>query len=58
MLASRSLAERGMLDPAEVLRQFDEHVAGQANHYQAIWQWLNLELWMRQTFDAPLTTSA
>ena len=22
-----------------------------ANHYLAIWQWLNLELWMRRTFD-------
>lgn len=52
ILASRSLRERGILDQDAVLRRFDEHVAGGADHYLAIWQWLNLELWMRQTFDA------
>ncbi len=53
VLASRSLAERGILDPSKVLRCFDDHVAGRENHYMAIWQWLNLELWMRQMFDRP-----
>jgi len=51
VLASKVLAERGILDQSEVLRYFDDHVAGRANHYMAIWQWLNLELWMRQCFD-------
>lgn len=58
VLASRSLAERGILDRAEVLRLFDEHVGGGANHYMAIWQWLNLELWMRRTFDSVPQPSA
>lgn len=52
ILASPELAARGLLDQREVLRHFDDHVAGKANHYLAIWQWLNLELWMRRTFDA------
>ncbi len=51
VLASPLLAARGILNRAEVLRCFDEHLAGHANHYMAIWQWLNLELWMRQMFD-------
>jgi asparagine synthase (glutamine-hydrolysing) len=58
ILASRSFAERGILDQSEVLRCFDEHAAGSANHYLAIWQWVNLELWMRQVFDeAPARSS-
>ena len=52
LLGSSELAERGLLDRDEVLRIFDEHAAGAENHYMAIWQWLNLELWMRKTFDA------
>ena len=51
VLVSKSLAERGILNQAEVLHCFDDHVEGRANHYQAIWQWLNLELWMKQKFD-------
>lgn len=52
ILAAPALAQRGILDQAEVLRYFDAHVAGQGNYYLGIWQWLNLELWLRQTFDA------
>lgn len=51
VLASPELGGRGLLDQREVLRCFDEHVAGHANHYLQIWQWLNLELWMRKAFD-------
>ena len=51
VLASSELADRGLLDQAEVLRRFDAHVAGAEDHYLEIWQWLNLELWMRQAFD-------
>ena len=43
-----SLADRGFLDQAEILRRFDQHVAGEENHYLEIWQWINLELWMRK----------
>lgn len=57
VLASSELADRGLLDRDEVLRVFDEHVAGHANHYMAIWQWLNLELWMRK-IAAPASVSA
>jgi asparagine synthase (glutamine-hydrolysing) len=58
VLASPELRERGLLDQAEVLRLFDEHTSGHANHYMAIWQWLNIELWMRKTFDRAPTTAA
>jgi len=51
ILASASARQRGILKTEHVLRCFDEHAAGAANHYMAIWQWLNLELWMRQSFD-------
>jgi asparagine synthase (glutamine-hydrolysing) len=53
ILESKSLAARGLLNQAEVLKCFDDHVAGRADHYQSIWQWLNLELWMRRVFDSP-----
>lgn len=53
VLASPELAGRGVLDQAEVLRRFDAHVGGAEDHYLEIWQWLNLELWMRQAFDEP-----
>ena len=56
VLASPQLADRGLLNQAEVLRFFDEHASGEANHYMAIWQWLNVELWARQTFDVPRPT--
>lgn len=51
VLASPELARRGLLEQAEVLRRFDAHVAGAEDHYLEIWQWLNLELWMRRAFD-------
>lgn len=51
ILASQALRDRGFLDQDVVLRLFDEHRSGSANHYMAIWQWLNLELWMRQVYD-------
>jgi asparagine synthase (glutamine-hydrolysing) len=53
VLASPELAQRGMLKQPEVLRRFDAHVAGTEDHYLEIWQWLNLELWMRHEFDQP-----
>jgi hypothetical protein len=56
ILGSASLAARGVLNREEVLRCFEEHVVGRANHYMAIWQWLNLELWMRRFFDSPLAS--
>jgi asparagine synthase (glutamine-hydrolysing) len=51
VLASPELAGRGLLEQDEVLRRFDAHVAGHDDHYLEIWQWLNLELWMREAFD-------
>jgi asparagine synthase (glutamine-hydrolysing) len=57
VLASSELAERGLLAHDEVLRSFDAHVSGAEDHYLEIWQWLNLELWMRQAFDGSTATT-
>ena len=51
MLASSELADRGLLAQDEVLRRFDAHVSGAEDHYLEIWQWLNLELWIRRAFE-------
>jgi asparagine synthase (glutamine-hydrolysing) len=53
VLSSSEVAQRGLLDRDEVMRVFDAHVAGEANHYMALWQWLNLELWMRKLATVP-----
>ncbi len=58
ILAAPELARRGILEQPEVLRRFDAHVAGAEDHYLEIWQWLNLELWMRRAFDRPATGTA
>jgi asparagine synthase (glutamine-hydrolysing) len=58
VLASSELAERGLLAQDEVLRRFDAHVSGAEDHYLEIWQWLNLELWMRGAFDRPTSNRA
>jgi asparagine synthase (glutamine-hydrolysing) len=50
ILASRGLAERGILDQPAVLAEFDRYRAddGRANSFH-IWQWISLEMWF-QTF--------
>jgi asparagine synthase (glutamine-hydrolysing) len=58
VLASSELAQRGLLAQDEVLRRFDAHVSGAEDHYLEIWQWLNLELWMRKAFDRSRDTRA
>ena len=44
------LFENGLLDRDGFQRLWQEHQVGTANHYQFIWQALNLELWLREYF--------
>ncbi len=46
LLEPRSL-ERKFFKPPAIQRLFDEHQAGQVDHYDRIWRLLNLELWHR-----------
>jgi asparagine synthase (glutamine-hydrolysing) len=48
VLASDAVKDHRILNQTEVLRRFDEHVAGEGNHYLDIWHWYNLELWLRE----------
>ncbi len=50
LLDSRS-RQRGIIEPAEVERLLDGHVAGTSNGTDAIWTLLNLELWYRTFID-------
>jgi len=47
---SSSLFDRGILDRQgfEAVRR--EHLSGRANHYQFLWQVLNLDLWLNEYF--------
>lgn len=56
ILRSPGFAGRGVFNVPEVLRVFEEHCAGGANHAMALWQWVNVELWFRRAFDGPCGT--
>jgi len=44
-------SQRGYLNVAEALKEFDAHVEGKKNLSSTIWRWVNLELWSRQFMD-------
>lgn len=52
-LASQRLRERGLVDPAAAQRLLAEHVRGDADHSEALWQVLCLELWAQRFLDPP-----
>ncbi len=45
---------RGLFDAAGVGRLVDEHLRGDADHADALWALVNLELWRRRFVDAPI----
>lgn len=51
ILESKSFAERGYFDIAEIKKAFEEHSSGRANLGSTIWRWVNLELWFRTFID-------
>ena len=45
LLSESKIAREGLLDPLEVMRLFDEHQRGVADHRKPLWTILALELW-------------
>jgi asparagine synthase (glutamine-hydrolysing) len=51
LLLDGRLRDRGIFDPREVSRLWDEHRSRRADHPHRLWQLLMLELWFRQFID-------
>ena len=51
LLLDGRLRDRGVLDPREVSRLWDEHRTRRAEHPHRLWQLVMLELWFRQFID-------
>jgi len=49
--ASRRLRERGLVDPDAAHDLLARHVSGDADHSEALWQMLCLELWAQRFLD-------
>ena len=50
MVSGSSLFSQGFLNRPRFERVWAEHQSGAANHYQFLWQVINLELWLREYF--------
>jgi asparagine synthase (glutamine-hydrolysing) len=51
VFASRSFAERGLVDAAAARRRLDQHRRGDVDAGFELWRALNLELWARTFVD-------
>jgi asparagine synthase (glutamine-hydrolysing) len=51
LLLDGRLRTRGIFNPVEVSRLWDEHQSRRADHRHRLWQLLMLELWFRQFID-------
>jgi asparagine synthase (glutamine-hydrolysing) len=51
LLADGRLRDRGIFEPRELTRLWQEHRDGRADHRHRLWQILMLELWFRQFID-------
>lgn len=51
IINSKSFKERGYLSVGQVRKELDAHCGGEKNMSNAIWRWINLELWFRRFFD-------
>ena len=51
LLLDGRLRDRGIFEPREVTRLWDEHRTGRADHPHRLWQLVMLELWFRQFID-------
>lgn len=51
VLASRSFADRGWVDPVRARAIYADYVAGAQENSFFVWQWLNLEYWARAYLD-------
>ena len=55
LLLDGRLRDRGIFEPAEVQRLWDEHRTRRADHPHRLWQLLMLELWFRTFIDGQRT---
>jgi len=51
LLADGRLSDRGIFEPRELTRLWQEHRDGRADHRHRLWQLVMLELWFRQFID-------
>jgi asparagine synthase (glutamine-hydrolysing) len=51
LLLDGRLRDRGIFEPREVTRLWEEHRSGRAEHPHRLWQLVMLELWFRQFVD-------
>jgi asparagine synthase (glutamine-hydrolysing) len=51
LLTDGRLRDRGIFNPQEIARVWNEHRRGDADHRHRIWQLVMLELWFRQFID-------
>jgi asparagine synthase (glutamine-hydrolysing) len=51
LFASRSFAERGLVDAASARRRLERHRRGELDAGMEIWRALNVELWARRFLD-------
>jgi asparagine synthase (glutamine-hydrolysing) len=58
LLGDKRCVERGVFNPARVRELLDEHRAGRADHGQALWNLVSLELWLQQVTDVPSLAAA
>jgi asparagine synthase (glutamine-hydrolysing) len=50
MVSNARLFERGLLDRDGFQRVWSDHRSGRTNHYQFLWQVINLEIWLQEYF--------
>jgi asparagine synthase (glutamine-hydrolysing) len=58
LLGDKRCTERGLLNRRRVRELLDDHQAGRADHGQALWNLVSLELWLRQITDASTLAAA
>jgi hypothetical protein len=50
------LVREGLFQREPLARLWAEHKTGRANHYQFLWQLINLEIWIEEYFGhAPIS---
>jgi asparagine synthase (glutamine-hydrolysing) len=58
LLLDGRLRDRGVFEPREVTRLWDEHREGRADHRHRLWQLIMLELWFRRFIDGASAPAA
>lgn len=53
LVNSEEFLQRKYWKQEEVIKLLEEHLSGKADHKEALWRVINIELWLRQFIDAP-----